>query len=131
MARKARIKSNTGIYHVLVRAIADLPLFTDEEDVKVYTDILDNLQKESRCTVYAYALFPTHVHLLIQEGCNDTASCLRDEQGSTIQAEPYDNSHRSELALASRDRQGVPTGCVSTRIPLQLVSIPGTSESLW
>ena len=97
MARKARIKSSTGIYHVLIRAIANLPLFTDEEDYQIYTGILNDLQQQGRCEVYAYALFPTHVHLLVREGCNDTASCLRYEQGSTIQAEPYDNSHRNEV----------------------------------
>lgn len=67
MARKARIKSSTGIYHVLVRAIADLPLFTDEEDTTFYTNILNDLQHQGRCEVYAYALFPTHVHILLRD----------------------------------------------------------------
>lgn len=71
MARKARIKSSTGIYHVLVRAISDLSLFTDEEDTKFYTDILNDLQQKGYCEVYAYALFPTHVHLLIREGVSE------------------------------------------------------------
>ena len=68
MARKARIKSSTGIYHVLVRAISDLSLFTDEEDTQFYTDILNDLQHKGYCEVYAYALFPTHVHILLKEG---------------------------------------------------------------
>lgn len=67
MARKARVKSSTGIYHVLIRAIANLPLFTDEEDYKIYTDILNELQQQDRCEIYAYALFPTHVHLLVKD----------------------------------------------------------------
>lgn len=70
MARKARIKSSTGIYHVLIRAIANLPLFTDEEDYQIYTSILNELQQQDRCEIYAYALFPTHVHILIKDGSN-------------------------------------------------------------
>lgn len=66
MARKARIKSSTGIYHVLVRAISDLSLFSDEEDTSYYTTIMNDLQYQGRCEIYAYALFPTHVHLLVK-----------------------------------------------------------------
>lgn len=67
MARKARIKSSTGIYHVLVRAIADLSLFSDEEDYQFYSGIFNDLQREDYGEVYAYALFPTHVHLLVRD----------------------------------------------------------------
>lgn len=73
MSRKAREKSSTGVYHVLIRAIADLSLFTDEEDRTIYTGILNDLQQDGRCELYAYALFPTHVHLLIREGALDSA----------------------------------------------------------
>lgn len=66
MARKPRIKSSTGIYHVLVRAIADLDLVSDKEDTDIYTGILRDLQDKGICIVYAYALFPTHAHLLIK-----------------------------------------------------------------
>lgn len=71
MARKARIKSSTGVYHVLVRAISDLSLFTDKEDTQFYIDILNDLQHKGYCEVFAYALFPTHVHILIKEGATE------------------------------------------------------------
>lgn len=67
MARKAREKSPTGIYHTLVRAIADLSLFTDNEDAKIYTYILKDLQEKGYCTVYTYALLENHLHILIRE----------------------------------------------------------------
>ena len=77
MARKARLKSTTGIYHVLVRAIADLSLFTDQEDVQIYTEALQDLQTRGYCTVYAYAYFGTHVHLLIKEGEEPIGSVMK------------------------------------------------------
>lgn len=67
MARKARVKSTTGIYHVLLRTTADLSLFLDEEDYKVYVDIINNLQQKDFGELYAYALFPTHAHLLVRD----------------------------------------------------------------
>lgn len=76
MARKARIKSSTGIYHVLVRAISDLSLFTDEEDSSYYIDILNDLQRQGRCEIYAYALFPTHVHLLVRDNSSSPSGEL-------------------------------------------------------
>lgn len=76
MARKPRIKSSTGIYHVLVRAIADLDLVSDKEDTDIYTGILRDLQDKGICTVYAYALFPTHAHLLIKAATESSAPVL-------------------------------------------------------
>lgn len=67
MARKARQKSNSGIYHVLIRASADVCLFGDEEDHSIYLQAISEFTAKGFCQVYAYALFPTHVHLLISE----------------------------------------------------------------
>lgn len=67
MARKARQKSNSGIYHVLIRASADVCLFGDEEDHSTYLQAIREFTAKGFCQVYAYALFPTHVHLLISE----------------------------------------------------------------
>lgn len=67
MARKARLKSTTGIYHVMVRTTADLNLFNDEEDYSIYIDRINELQQKEYGEVYAYALFPTHIHLLARD----------------------------------------------------------------
>lgn len=71
MARKPREKSSTGIYHVLVRAIADLSLFTDQEDADIYVSALNDLQDKGYCQIYAYAFYDTHLHLLLR----DTTQC--------------------------------------------------------
>lgn len=67
MARKARIKSQSGIYHVLIRGNANLDLFTDAEDTTYYVSLLQDLIDRDLCRIFAYSLHPTHVHLLIQE----------------------------------------------------------------
>ena len=68
MARKARIKSQSGIYHVLIRGNANLDLFTDAEDTTFYVSLLQDLIDRDLCRIFAYSLHPTHVHLLVQEG---------------------------------------------------------------
>lgn len=80
MARKARLQSSTGIYHVLIRSIADLDLFTDQEDRDYYIQILRDLELRGYCKLYAYALFPTHVHLLIR----DSSLPLGEGQGEAV-----------------------------------------------
>ena len=67
MSRKARVRSNSGIYHVLVRAVANLPLFTDDEDRQFYVRVLTEQADHGHCRLFAYSLHPTHIHLLLQE----------------------------------------------------------------
>lgn len=65
MARVARVRSCTGVYHVLVRGRLDI--FRDDEDVEIYADILRKLQEEGKCVVYFYGINKNHVHLIVEE----------------------------------------------------------------
>ena len=76
MARKARIKSQSGIYHVLIRGNANLDLFTDAEDTTYYVSLLQDLIDRNLCRIFAYSLHPTHVHLLVQEA-EEVGSAMR------------------------------------------------------
>ena len=67
MPRQARIKSKTGIYHVIVRGISQQNIFHDDEDYRRYLDLLDRVKKNCGFKLYGYCLMENHVHLLIQE----------------------------------------------------------------
>lgn len=67
MTRSARKKSETGIYHIIVRGINRQEIFHDEEDRKRYLEILARIKKVSGCEIYAYVLMDNHVHLVIKE----------------------------------------------------------------
>ena len=76
MARQLRKKSETGVYHVMLRGINRQDIFEDEGDYQQMVSILRGLidrcdehkvQLPSLCTFYAYCLMSNHVHLLIQE----------------------------------------------------------------
>lgn len=65
MARKARLKSATGIYHILIRGVVEI--FRDSEDLDVYEGVLKDLQDEGRGVFYAYALCRDYVFIVAGE----------------------------------------------------------------
>lgn len=67
MARLARAKSKSGIYHVIVRGINRQNIFQDDEDKGVFLDRLAHYKNECGIMIYAYCLMSNHVHLLVQE----------------------------------------------------------------
>jgi putative transposase len=77
MARTARKKSRTGIYHMILRGINRQTLFEDEEDAVKFLQTLDKYQKEGNFKLYAYCLMGNHVHLLIKEENEDLAIAMR------------------------------------------------------
>ena len=68
MARTARKKSESGIYHIMLRGINRQAVFLDEEDNQHFLDVLWLCRGISGYRVYAYCLMGNHVHLLLQTG---------------------------------------------------------------
>ena len=67
MPRYARVKSETGIYHIMLRGINKQNIFEDEEDKLRFIDTLGYYKEKSHYVIYGYCLMDNHVHLLIQE----------------------------------------------------------------
>ncbi|WP_110953928.1 transposase [Anaerosinus massiliensis] len=67
MPRKARAKSETGIYHLMCRGINKQNMFEDEEDKQRFLETLAHYKNLSGYTLYGYCLMDNHVHLLIKE----------------------------------------------------------------
>lgn len=68
MPRKAREKSSTNIYHVMLRGINRQTIFEDDEDNEKFLQILDDFKKICEYKIYGYCLMGNHVHLLLKEG---------------------------------------------------------------
>lgn len=68
MPRAARMKSGTGIYHVIVRGINRQDIFYDDEDRKRYLDTLRRITAEDSAELIGYCLMSNHIHLIIKEG---------------------------------------------------------------
>lgn len=67
MARVAREKSRTGIYHIMLRGINRQTIFEDDQDRVRFLDTLGNYKDTCEFILYGYCLMDNHVHLLIKE----------------------------------------------------------------
>ncbi len=71
MPRQARKKSNSGIYHIMLRGINRQQIFEDEEDRQHFIETLENYKDICGYTIYAYCLMGNHIHILLKEGKED------------------------------------------------------------
>lgn len=65
MPRKARQKSHSGIYHVVIKGIDRQLMFESTSDYRKYIEILETYKEKCNFKIYAYCLMSNHVHLLI------------------------------------------------------------------
>ena len=56
MPRSARIKSKTGIYHVMLRGINRQDLFEDDKDRQRFIETLEACKEKSSYTLFGYCL---------------------------------------------------------------------------
>ena len=66
MPRIARVKSKSGIYHIMIRGINRQSIFSDEEDNEKFIEVLHECKEISGYELYAYCLMENHLHLLIK-----------------------------------------------------------------
>jgi REP element-mobilizing transposase RayT len=61
MARKAREKSESGIYHIMLRGINRQNIFEDDEDKERFIERMKYYKTISEYKVYGYCLMDNHV----------------------------------------------------------------------
>lgn len=66
MSRQARKKSESGIYHAMLRGINQQQIFEDAEDYEKFLQILKECKAISGYKLFAYCLMGNHIHLLIK-----------------------------------------------------------------
>lgn len=77
MPRRAREKSSTGIYHVMLRGINGQTIFYDNEDYEKLIQTISKYKEISGYTIYAFCLMANHIHLLMREGKEDLGIVFR------------------------------------------------------
>lgn len=68
MPRSARKQSDWGMYHAMLRGINRQRIFEDDEDRRLFLNILADTKEKTGFRLFAWCLMPNHVHLLLQEG---------------------------------------------------------------
>ena len=84
MARIARKKSESGIYHIMLRGINRQQIFEDDEDRQRFLETLENYKSLCGYKIYAYCLMGNHIHILLKEGKEDLTLVLKRIAGSYV-----------------------------------------------
>ena len=77
MARRARIESATGIYHVILRGINKQHIFENREDFERFKECLDNAKEKDGIRLLGYCLMDNHVHLLVGAGSEPISASIK------------------------------------------------------
>lgn len=77
MPRKARRKSATGVYHIILRGINKQIIFEDADDFRTFISVLEHYRKKCDFGLYAYCLMSNHIHLLIRENKMDIGDVMK------------------------------------------------------
>jgi len=77
MPRTRRIKSETGIYHVVLRGNNKQTIFEDEEDNEMFLLTLDQYKEKSGYKLLAYCLMGNHIHLLMKTEDESLGQCFK------------------------------------------------------
>ncbi len=80
--RQARERSESGIYHVVLRGINRQDIFYDDEDYQHFLETINQMKSEDQFIVYGYCLMTNHIHLLIKEN-TDTISRVMSRIGTS------------------------------------------------
>ena len=77
MARRAREKSSSGIYHVIMRGVNRQTIFEEDEDRVKFLSTLGRYKSKQKYELYGYALMSNHIHLLLREDEDTLADSIK------------------------------------------------------
>ncbi len=84
MPRAPRTKSESGIYHIIMRGINHQNLFEDDEDIDKFLQTLQRYRKICEYQLFAYCLMGNHIHLLLRENKEPLETVMRRICGSYV-----------------------------------------------
>lgn len=84
MPRGPRKKSETGIYHIMIRGINRQIIFEDEDDCEKFLQVLHRYKEKCGYQIYAYCLMGNHLHLLLQISIEPLETIMRMISGSYV-----------------------------------------------
>lgn len=74
MVRRARKKSRSGIYHIIMRGVNQQTIFEEDHDRERFLDTLARYKETSKYKIYSYCLMDNHIHLLWGESEEESVS---------------------------------------------------------
>lgn len=84
MPRGPRKRSNSRIYHVMLRGINRQIIFESDEDRYTFLAKIKNFIDEEKFVLYGYCLMDNHVHLLIRDLEDDISMAIKRISASYV-----------------------------------------------
>jgi putative transposase len=84
MARQARKRSGSGIYHLMLRGINQQTIFEEDGDGQRFIQTLGYYKAIGNYMLYGYCLMNNHVHLLIKETEESTFQAIKRISSSYV-----------------------------------------------
>ncbi|WP_061995437.1 transposase [Clostridium sp. ATCC 25772] len=78
MSNSGRLKSQTGMYHVIIKSHSHFNLFEKENDKIKFLRLLKYYQKKFQFSLYCYCLMDNHGHFLINEQNSNLSIIFRE-----------------------------------------------------
>ena len=113
MPRRPRQKSETGVYHVMVRGINKSDIFFDDQDRLHYLRTLLRAKKGNAINLYGYCLMTNHIHLVLKDHDNGRLPIFMKSLGISHASfinwkydrvgHLYQNRYRSEIISTEGD----------------------------
>jgi len=80
--RGPRERSESGVYHIVLRGINRQDIFYDDDDYQRFIETVHQMKAEEQFSVYGFCLMTNHVHLLIREN-TDSISRIMSRIGTS------------------------------------------------
>ncbi len=77
MPRQARLDAPGTLHHIIVRGIEKRRIFEDDHDRNAFVSRMGNIASEEKTNIYAWALMPNHVHILLRSGAQGLPKYMR------------------------------------------------------
>ena len=84
MPRQPRQKSESGIYHIMLRGINKQIVFEDDEDYLKFVETLEKYKAVSGYKVFAYCLMSNHIHILLKAEKEEPDLIIKRVAGSYV-----------------------------------------------
>lgn len=84
MPRKARTKSSTGIYHIIIRSVNQQLIFEEDADYQKFLYILSDCKQQYQFNLFAYCLMSNHIHLLVKDNQDNLSSFMNSLESKFV-----------------------------------------------
>lgn len=101
MPRKARQKSSTKVYHVILRGNAKQDIFLDKQDYHKFLKEIYSTKEKYQYELYAYCLMTNHVHLILYDKNENLSKIL---QSLTVSYSSYWNKKYERVGHLFQNR---------------------------